>query len=598
MSFDGRHLAITLTLIACAVFSGCRIRGNSKHRSDTVCRGVVCQAVRTCEPCDNSSWDELANPEWIGNEPLTSSSELPSEFWEMTLDEAIAVALSDTTILRSLNANVLQNSSFVPSSFDPAINATDPNFGVEAALSAFDARLNSSLTYANNDDVFNNPVLSGGAAEVQQDLTIGQFNLSKTAATGTQFGIQSSVQHDNNTNPSVLFPSAWTTNWEATLRQPLLQGRGVRFNRIAGPNSQLGLRNSNGVLISRLNHDVTIIQFQRDVRTMVDEIVNAYWQLQLAYKNFDSIKASRDGSLKTWNIAKARQENGLPGGEADRELQAREQYYQFQAQLLAALNGDQTGSPGVLQSEANLRRLLNLPQSDGQIIRPADEPIVAETIVDWSELANQAIRNRTEVREQLKLIKRRVLEHEAAKNFTLPRLDAIATYRNNGFGDDLINGGSDRFSGAIDNAIAGDYNEWEVGFAMDVPIGFRQAHAAVRNAEFQLCRERAVLAEQVKQVTHDLGSALRQCKQSYANIEIAQLRREAADGTVDSRFAAYEADAIGFDELLDAQGRQLAAQLAYDSALINFELARNRLYLESGKLLFEHGISLCDSCVE
>ena len=37
-----------------------------------------------------------------------------------------------------------------------------------------------------------------------------------------------------------LFPSVWNTNVEASFRQPLLQGAGVRFNRIAGPGNVPG----------------------------------------------------------------------------------------------------------------------------------------------------------------------------------------------------------------------------------------------------------------------------------------------------------------------------------------------------------------------
>ena len=507
-----------------------------------------------------------------------------------------ALRLSDTEVLRSLNANVLRNSNSASTEYDPAIIATNAFGGVEAALAEFDTNVSSSLIYSNNDDVFNNPVLTGGAAEVQQDLTVGQFNLSKISATGTRLDLRSSVQHDNTNNPSVLFPHSWNTIWEATVRQPLLQGRGVDFNRIAGPNARLGIRNSNGIVISQLNHEVAQLQFERDIQSFVNEIVDSYWQLELAYKNFERIKASRDGSLKTWNIAKARRENGLPGGEADRELQAREQYYQFQSQLLAALNGDLlNGVTGVLQAESNLRRLINLPQSDDRVIRPKDAPVVAETVLSWNDLAVQAVCSRSEIREQVRIVRQRELEIVAAQSFVLPRLDAIATFRNNGFGDDLINGGAARFSGAIDDAISGDHNEWEVGFTVDMPIGFRQAYSNLKNANLQLRRERAVLREQKKQLLHELGGAVRQYDQSFANIELADLRQDAAAETVKSRFVAYEADAVGFDELLDAQSRQLSAQLDYDRAVTNFELARNLVYLQSGRILDEHGISVCQS---
>ena len=526
--------------------------------------------------------------------PRTSNGDLPNEFWQLTLDEAIAIAMQDTKVLRSLGATAVQNPQGAAGKFDPTIQSTDPIFGIQAALANFDANVNSNLLYSRNDDVFNNPTLTGNTAEVRQDLTVGTFNINRVTPYGTQLSFNNSLQHEQTNNPAVTFPHSWTSVLEATVQHPLLQGRGLRFNQIAGPTGTPGFRNTSGVLVSRINHDITRAQFERGVREMVNEVITAYWQLHLAYKNFDSIKAARDGGLKTWNIAKSRFENDLPGGEADREAQAREQYYVFQSQLLAALNGDrQSGVSGVLQAEADLRRLLNLPQSGERLIRPSARPVGVATVYNWVELASQTIECRVELREQRWRVQQRQLELEAARNFVLPRLDAIATYRNNGFGDDLI-GGSGRFSSAFKDATSNDHGEWEMGLNFSMPVGFRQAHAAVRNSQILARREKAVLAEQKNQILHDLGSAFRQVDQNFSNIEFAELRVTAARETVLARQAAYEADAVGFDELLDAQQRQLDAELAYTQALTNYELAQELLLLESGKLLTEHQVHLID----
>ena len=108
---------------------------------------------------------------------------------------------------------------------------------------------------------------------------------------------------------------------------------------------------------------------------------------------------ARDGSLQTWNVVKARFDNDLPGGEADKEAQAREQYYQFEDAVITALNGDpRQGVSGVLQSEANLRRLIGMPQSDARMIRPAEVPSLARTIFDWDQLMFAALESRSELR--------------------------------------------------------------------------------------------------------------------------------------------------------------------------------------------------------
>lgn len=524
--------------------------------------------------------------------PRTNLTELPDAVWEMSLDEAIMLALEDTEVLRSLGATVVSNPQVVGGSFDPAIQSTDPNFGIEAALAQFDARFNSSLLYAKDDDVLNNSVLGGGATEIRDDLTTGSYGLSKTTAAGTQFSINSSFQHSQSNNPGLLFADSWTTVWEATARQPLLQGRGVRFNRIAGPVTQPGVRNTSGVVISRINHDITIAQFEANLRRMIEEIIVAYWQLDLAYKNFDAIRSVRDLGLETWQVAKSRYDNDLPGGEADREAQAREQYYQFQSQLLVALNGSRpSGEVGVLQAEANLRRLLGLPQSGSRMIKPSDRPILVQTIYNWEDLANNTINSRVEIREQLWRVKQRKLELEAAQNFLLPRLDAVATYRNNGFGDDLI-GGNGRFAGALNDAFTNDHGEWELGLSYNMTLGMRQAHVGVRNAELAYHRERAVLAEQREQILHDLGSAVRQVDQSYSDIELQANRLEAARTAVEARTAAFEADTVGFDELLNSHQRLLQSELAFFQTASSFEQAKATLQSQSGRLLREYQINL------
>lgn len=523
--------------------------------------------------------------------PLTSADQLPP-LMDVTVDDIVFIALNNSKILRSLNAQVLNNPRATSGVFDPAINATDPLFGIEAALSQFDANLSASLLHANNDDVFNNSILGGGATEVVQDLTTADFALQKIAATGTQYTLRSNLRYDSNNNVSSIFPSSYQGFWEATARHPLLQGSGTDFNRIAGPNARPGFRSTSGVLISRINNDISIAQFEQDVRQFVNDTVNAYWELYFAYRNFESAKLARNTALETWNTVKARFDNDLPGGEADKEGQAREQYFLFQQQLVAALNGDpRAGVSGVLQAEANLRRLVGLPQNDGRLICPSDEPASTGTVYDWTSLVGVALGQRVEIRQQMWEVKRRELELLASRNFLLPRLDAIATYRNNGFGDDIVGGGS-RFSSVVSDMSTGDHNEWEMGLQLNVPIGYRQASSGVRNAELQLYRERAILREQEEQVLHDLGTAVRQTRQYQESVAYAFNRLDAAMDTVNSRQAAFDADAVPLDSLLESQRRLSDAQTAYHRAQVNLQLANESVQRESGQLLARHSINL------
>ncbi len=347
--------------IACLVMLlGCR-SGKDSIRTSSIEPASLLHSVH-CPPAVLEK-ATIANDIIALSEPRTSLTEIPTVSWDLTLDEALILALENTEVLRTLGGAVVNNRQLAAGSFDPALQSTNPVSGIESALAEFDTQLSTSLFLRRNDNVFNNPVLGGGANEVRDDVASSIFNINRVSPTGTNFSLASSVEHSQSNNPNLLFPHSWTTTWEATARQPLLQGRGVRINRIVGPSNRPGYRVANGIVIRRINHDITIAQFERELREMVREVTNGYWQLFLAYENFVAVRGIRDVGLTTWNITKTRSDAELLGGEADREAQAREQYYQFKGSLLESQNT-------VLQAEANLRRLLNLPQSDERLIKP------------------------------------------------------------------------------------------------------------------------------------------------------------------------------------------------------------------------------------
>ena len=91
-----------------------------------------------------------------------------SEIWELSLQDAVRIALENSKVMRQLGGRqasfggqrpqqdefptqLLQAPLQVPTVYDPAIVEADPNFGVEAALSDFDAQLGSQLLWQKNE---------------------------------------------------------------------------------------------------------------------------------------------------------------------------------------------------------------------------------------------------------------------------------------------------------------------------------------------------------------------------------------------------------------------------------------------------------------
>jgi hypothetical protein len=530
--------------------------------------------------------------------PLTLNEQGPIDYWDLSLQECVQMALTNSQVMRDLGGLVLQSPENVETVYGPAVTETDPRFGLDAALAAFDTSFATSAFFDNNDRPLNNPFFIGGRT-LKQDLGIFNTEFSKTTGQGTQLFFRHITDYDANNTPGNPFPSTWNTLFETEARQPLLQGFGAPFNRIAGPNATFGVYN--GVLIARVNTDISLADFEMGVRNLVNDVESTYWELYFGYRDLDAKLSARQRALETWRRIHALNISGQEGGESDKEAQAREQYYRLDEEVQNALAGrlqDRTrtftfrGVGGIQNNERRLRWLLGIPINDGRLIRPADEPLMAKVVFDWNEAISEAMMRRAELRKQKWQIKRRELELAASRNFLLPRLDAVALYRWRGFGKDLIsaNGGKPRFNNAWQDLLSGDFQEWQLGFEYQFPIGYRQAHAGVRNAELNLARERALLYEQERDVSLGLSEALADLDRAYQVAQTNFNARHAALEALSSFEAKYQVAAQDQKTqllalVLDAQRKVADAESRYYRSLVEYTLAYKQVHFQKGSLL-------------
>jgi Outer membrane efflux protein len=543
--------------------------------------------------------------------PLTldDSALLKGKYRPMTLEEAIEIGLRNSKVLRELGGAVLRSPENVRTIYEPAIVETDPRFGTEGALSVFDPQFSTTGYFEKNDRALNNIFTVGGTRQLSQDFNVYQTQLTQRMATGTEVTLRNNTQYDANNAPGNLFGSAWTTYIEGEFRQPLLQGAGVFFNRTAGPGATPGVMN--GLLVARVNRDISLSNFHIALRDYVADVENAYWDLYFAYHDLNTKRTARDQSLTTWQTIRANF-NRL-NNKADNEAQAREQYYRFQQEVQDAMsgrvqdgtrtnNGSSGGtfrrSGGVLVAERRLRLLMGLPINDGMLIRPVTEPSVAPVEFDWDLALSEALRQRPELLRQRQRIKHRELQLAASRNFLKPRFDAVGRYRFRGFGKDLIDSSGDnpdRFNNAYEDLTTGDFQEWQLGFEFSIPLGFRQAHAAVRNAELQVARERTILKEQERQIVRNLSDAYADVKRAAAVATSSYNRVRAAKTRVDALQSEFLRGKTTADQLLEAQSRMADSEDQYFQGLVEYMIAVRNVHFEKGSLLEAKGVHLQDA---
>ena len=523
--------------------------------------------------------------------PITLSNPTFDKFKDITLEECVSIALNNSKVIRNLGSvtqfgfadALVGRTANAATVYDPAILESDPQAGVEAALSDFDAQYNISATMQNTDRPQNvNTNAFGVPFVLRQEQMQVDAAISKRTAVGTLFTFRSTSAYDQNNRTFRPLFSDWLQTLEAEVNHPLLRGRGAQINRIP-------------TVLARINTDVSLATFEASVRNLVLDIENVYWDLHLAYRNLETAKIAQESGLATWRIALAKK---LGGAQAKRfEAQARAQYFEFRAQLQQARSTLQ-------DTENRLRFLMGIAATDTRMLRPKDEPTAAAVKFDWAAIHTESLVRSPELRQQKWVIKRRELELILARNQLLPQLNVVALYRWLGLGDHLARANPTGVtfpgvgSSAWETLADGNFQEFRFGFELLGTVGNRRELAGVRNSQLNLSRDRARLEDMELNVSNNLTVAVRDLDTRYHLIQSYWNQWSAAKEEVKT-LSVLQAGGGGpqnitTDDVLEAQRRLFLAQSNYYQALCDYNKAIASVHFTKGSLLEHNNVHLSE----
>ncbi|HEY3964596.1 MAG TPA: TolC family protein [Planctomycetaceae bacterium] len=538
------------------------------------------------------------------------------EVWDLSLAEAVHLALTNNKILRvrgdfrTPGSQVMANPDTVPTVFDPSIRDSGVLFGgkgVEAALSAFDPTFNTQAVWGSNSTIANNTITSGGLTKgsvLNTDTTAFTTGVTKTFAYGATLSVAQNVNYQF-LGPNIatqLFPSVYTGNLQFQYTQFLWAGAGADFNRIAGPlNSNItGVSGVNqGVAISRINTDMSVADFEMNVRNTLRDLEETYWDLYLAYRTYDTNVEARNAFLRSWRFTQA---NKVVGKFSDLdELQSRQAFYQGRAAVEDSLQNLYT-------LEVQLRRLCGLPSADGRIIRPKDDPNTGELIADWNICLAEALTRREELRKQKWNVKSLELQLRAANNLVHPQLNFISSYQINGFGNNLFNTGNPiNGPGGVDiqsffqTQGAANQTGYTAGFQFTMPIGFRQARSQVRNYELRVAKAKESLANQELEVCHELSTTFQNMAWRYQTAQSNYNRWQIAEAQIPGRENRYRTGVQNTDtsvllqQWLQTRTDAATAEVAFYTSVVEYQKALTDLHYRKGTLLELNNVHLAES---
>ncbi len=549
--------------------------------------------------------------------PRTTNDPEAQEIWPMTLQEAIKIGLDNSEVIRviSLGAQGIPIGGFEPTPlntgagagiasslgagtlatvYDPAISETQ----IAQALSTFDTAFTTSLLWGHSVTPFNNGFQAGAFTQgagipivFRQDTAQFQAAVQKRTATGAQIGVTHNINYLFSNSPNNAFPSAYTTNTQLQLTQPLLGSAPLPGQQAGAP---AGLEaNRAPIVIARLSADAAVWRFKAEVMASVRSIEQQYWSLsqqQVQLWSSETAVSLGEQILK-------REQSELEVGRGTRAdvAEAQQRLEQFRLDFV-------TRTSDVITTERQLRNILGLPPADNRRIVPVTAPTEARLEPDWEASLAQMVTFQPDIVQQQLQVRVAELQLLLARNQLLPVLNFNALYQFNGLGDNLDSSEANMTGAAlraIDPLVASkqraaginpqprnfnNFQQWQVGFTFAMPLGMRAPLANNRQAQLTLLRQRAFLQQIVHQTTHSLARFFVEVDANYKQFKTASRLRAAAAQRLEAQKAFYEEGRITIDRYLDsvaqfadAVAREAQFKTTYNISIVALEEAKGTL---------------------
>jgi outer membrane protein TolC len=514
---------------------------------------------------------DIRQPEQLPSAPVppfpppatVSNPNPPGEPKELSLDEAIHIALENTKVVRVL-AGVTAVSSG-KTIYDPAVS----NTAIDVAKSVFDPAftLQTNWTRTEPPQAIIDPTSPVGASLFgfrtdTYDLKLGLTKRNLLGGTaGFNFDNAFSRFNPNLPGLTPLNPQDQST-LAVSYTQPLLKGFGVRAN--VAP-----------IVIARLDTEITYYQFADSVQELVRGVIEAYWNVVFARTDVWAKKQQVEQGQAAYDRAEARKKAGF--GNAADVAQAKVALSNFKANLVGA-------EGNLLLREDALRNILGLPPTEPVRVIPTTPPTPARLDPKWDEVLQLAEQRRPDLIELRLTLDADEQQLIIARNQAQPQVDASTYYHWNGLSGTTPTGAS-LASGA------GQFTDWSLGLNITVPLGLRQSRADLRKAQLILVRDRANLDQGRHAAVHEIALSVRSIAQAFDQYLAFKETRVAARENLEQQVAEFKAGRTIYLNVLqaisawgDAVSAEAQALTAYNTELANLER-------RTGTILETHGVS-------
>ncbi len=467
----------------------------------------------------------------------------------LTLDQAIVWALQ-------FNLDI-EISSFVPdlraSQVEEARSRFDPVIGADFTAARTDGRASVALT---GERTAQNEQYDWGTSLRRAMPTGGTWNL-RMAGRNTVTNANESVTGIND--------RLWTTSSTLTLTQPVLRNFGFRFNRST-------------IHIAENSLDRSYYEFQQRVQDTVQQVVTAYWRIQLAA---DTLKIQLD------SLDRVRTSLALTNLLIENGKLAKHEQYEVETNLATQLDQVHQAQKSYMDAEDALKQLI-APENEDFIWNSHIELGTRPTIAAPTRTMEDSTKSALEIRPEIHVLRLNLMNADEAilqaKNQMLPQLNftgsvGIADTTGHVSYDESM---STQFS-ENDYSAGFGYN-YSAGVVFEIPIGNRPARSAYTSRIIERRQAEAALRNTESQIVQGVREAVRDVFTTLERVDVttkgsdAALKRYQSEETL---FKEGQTDNFRLQQfrqnLLQAQLQEVRARSEHAISHVDLERAEGTI---------------------
>jgi len=519
----------------------------------------------------------------IGGDSLPAGLEMTPEFMatlvqdqeeddrdelELSLLDAIELAVRHNLAVQVSRYN--QDISFegITSSrapFDPIVSFTVPQ--------RFSRSTTPAQAQTEGADIVTNETFSGG------------FTYRETIEWGTNWQVNwgGSRQVSNNefqfNNPNL------SSNLSFAVTQPLLRG--------------FGSVNRTGILVAQNSYEGSKEAFRGQLEQMLLQTYQNYWGLLLQIETLQVREDALELAQNQLNRNRIQVEIGTLA--PIETVQSERQVENANLALIQQQNA-------VANQEDQLKQVLNLEavRSDALELRlvPTSELQYSVAPIDVEAAITTALDRDPQLLQTQFGLESDRLNLKQARNAQLPTVNLTAGMTLSGRAGDRVIRGQDGsiseiqqagFSQALAQILSGDFNSWNVGVTVQLPIHNYSADANYARASISERQRIVTLEQRRQQVVFDVRRTARDVESGVRQVETAQIATRLSERQLQAEQRKFEVGTSTNFQVLQFQDQLSQARNSEIQAVFNFLNSRASFELAKGTILEFFGVSVSEA---